>query len=521
MVSHPTSALTCAFQQRESDENVIHTAHEGDRSKSTIPFRQENCGHEGDAINMNLAGAVSPADLWNESRRDFMCPECDQVLLLGWTTLKLKNSPTAFGKCEKCRKSLRFRLPKLDKKLIYLDQSVWSNLFEVREARLDSKSQDWRVRLLSKLHQIKRLHKGHLCLSEYHVLETAARELEEKRKAHFAFVNTLADGVIYGDLGDTFEADLYRLLSEQPNDRTKEYERGGWTIGTHVTMSNSYRLRSAEKWAEYKKTSATEISKQILSLQAQTFNGIGNVYVNDTILHVQKIYLEDIVNGLEEARNYAEALCALHDQLNKYEFDDAQSIPIDWPNFPKNVYGKIATHMTFGSNDKLERYCALNGLLKTVKKSGLNAFPVIKILAALQGGVLFRWIKADQKTAESKFNVNFGTSKQMDNLHIAVNLPVVDCLTVDGDTLKSLRTPEIASLIEQHRCKVFSASERENGFEEWLDALIAEPETNEVKCARRLLVGLSDVEYSEEVLKPLIHEALAAFIAQNSMTAQV
>lgn len=203
----------------------------------------------------------------------------------------------------------------------------------------------------------------------------------------------------------------------------------------------------------------------------------------------KKVYLGDLVDGIK----YAQSLAA--NMRTFSQFDNATSInrdllPLDIANLPKNNgYGSIIFRATEDSRDASKQLATLSNLLAQVDLQGIDAFPCIKIQTVLEGEVLHRWAHGLQANP-NKFNENYGSSKFMDISHLAVFLPIVDVLTVDKVTFNRCdQRPEIKLEFTKYPCKLLLASENQPGLENWLNDLLAEPEADEFRCARRLFFG--------------------------------
>jgi hypothetical protein len=458
--------------------------------------------------------AYRPLDLFNPHKDEFFCPKCNVHLSL----LFPRYAHNKFRKylvsaaCLICKAGLHFQLPDIKKKRVYLDQSILSALYKQNVDKHDSvKSNEWQERVLAKIELAKKLQKITVIVSNVHVLETVPMPNEEDQKALWRFANHLAEGNICGDMNDAFEYELLEFLDGQipkePNLALNCYGRSEidtWSIHSPVEMTNTYRLRANEGWLKFRSTSRYTF-EETLKNQANQISVLS--LLTDCINHLKKLYLADIFDGIKYAQVLAENRKAGQEWLSNDENLLSTSMPVlrDLPE--RNGYGSIIFQATLNYDSKEAQVVTLRNLSEKVKKLGIDAFPSTKLQAILEGEVLHRWIKGLQANPK-KFNENFGMSKVMDILHLAVFLPVVDVITVDKATFNRCQQFEIKSEIDRYSCALLCAGENQPQFEHWLDRVLNEPENDEFKATRRLFCGMN-LEEEERANAKLLEDMLA------------
>ena len=434
-------------------------------------------------LRKQVADAHRPIDLFNNEYDAFVCPSCSHQLSLTQSRCienKYEKS-LVLSKCAECHKQLYFKLPEIKKKRIYLDQSILSDLYDVEVlSTFKIDSNDWRERLLTKIKLAKRLQKASFIISDIHVLETVPLPDQAKKAVLWTFTNALADGNIAGDMNDAIEYDLQQLLgktslqsaNKSPLNCYMNVEVDSWSIRSPILRTNSWRLRLNDPWIEFRKASQENFT-HILETQRQQVSP--DTTLGRCIEHLKELYLKDVLAAV----NYCQILTSRQPKV------------FELP--PKNGYASLIFQATRNYQDEPEQSLALNKLDYQIKLCGLDAFPSLKLQAILEAEVLFKWIQG-LRTNPKLFNANYGASKIMDISHLAVFLPTVDVLTLDRDTFNRCQISEIKAEIDKHSTKLLRTTEEEQGLENWLDELLAAPETDEFRCARRLFFGRNLVE---------------------------
>jgi hypothetical protein len=467
--------------------------------------------------------AYRPVNLFRSDKDEFNCPKCNAALSL----FSPKYADNKFGKhlvsaiCQACKGGLYFQLPEIKKKRVYLDQSILSELYKQYAEKSNSvEGSHWRERLLAKIKLAIKLQKISVIVSNVHVLETVPMLNEEHQKSLWRFANDLAEGNICGDMNDALEYQLFELLDGQipkePNLALNCYrssEIDTWSIHSPVRMTNAYRLRVNKGWLEFRNSSPNTF-KETLENQSNQISASSTV--KDCIEHLKRLYLADIFDGVIYAQILAENSEAGRKWVSDNEYSLSTAMPVlkDLPE--RNGYGSIIFRATLNHENETAQVETIKQLSEKIEKLGIEAFPSIKLQAILEGEVLHRWIKGLQANPK-KFNENFGMSKVMDILHLAVFLPLVDVITVDKDTFNRCQQAEIKLEIEKYPCKLLCASKNQPEFEHWLDRVLNEPEDDEFKATRRLFCGMNLEEEERENAK-LLEDLLARVLEKITST---
>jgi hypothetical protein len=453
-----------------------------------------------------IKSASTPLDLFNRQNETFSCPKCSAHLNLE----RARYAENRFEKylviasCNACRAVLHLKLPDIKKKRVYLDQSILGELCKFADRSSSVKSRDWCERLLAKILLAKRLQKVCFVVSNAHVLETLPMADEAHKKALWSFSNDLADGHISGDMNEAFEYELFEILDGEipkvpklPLNCYMDYQIDTWSIRGPVQMTNTYLLHAYKGWSAFRDSSRQSF-EETLKNQAKQIPLSSTV--SECIAHVKGLYLADIFDGIKYAQNFADDILKRDTWLTELESNPTSfAPPTAIKNGPdRNGYAALIIQATLDHAQKGAQVGTLKNLYSKVQNLGINAFPSIKLQAIFEGEVLHRWMSGVQSNPR-KFNVNYGMSKVMDIIHLAVFLPVVDIITVDKDTFNRCQQIEIKSEIEKYRCTMLRASESQSGLEHWLDDVLNEPEDEEVKATRRLFFGMDLNEEAKEM----------------------
>lgn len=453
--------------------------------------------HRDENLLRQVNDAYRPIDLFDSEKDHFFCPKCNKQLSISSArTVENKFSKSLVqASCAECRERLYFKLPEIKKKRVYLDQSVISDLCVLDVAGLNEiGSIDWRERLLAKILLAKRLQKANFIVSEIHVQETVPIPDEDTQKACWRLANSLADGKISGNFIDAFEYELHQVLGIQSENKHSsplncymDFEIDAWSIRSPILMTNFWQLRLNHNQINFRHTSKENFKKILIDQQEQV--GL-NATVESCIQYLKKLYLKDIVDAIKYAQNFA----AKKQQCDDWYESFQANVDAPPPSFidiqvNKNGYTDIIIQTTLDLKDTSNQIKMLSKLLDRVESQGIDAFPSIKIHAVLEGEVLHRWVSGLQANPKG-FNKNYGSSKFMDISHLAVFLPVVDVLTVDKDTFnRCTKDLKIQLEFAKYPRKLLRASENQSGLENWLNDLIAQPESDEFRCTRRLFFG--------------------------------
>jgi len=101
---------------------------------------------------------------------------------------------------------------------------------------------------------------------------------------------------------------------------------------------------------------------------------------------------------------------------------------------------------------------------------------------------------------EKKFSERYGLSAINDAFHISTYAPYVDSMTVDRNAYNIIQTELAQKYLSDLKC-VFYSSKNIEDFETWLDTLLNEKDPEDVRLAKRLLIGYTVEKLIEDVFR--------------------
>ena len=228
------------------------------------------------------------------------CPRCGNVV--GMERI-LQSKEDSRGHCLQCHAWFLVELPKVKKKLIYIDQSLMSDLF-----RVDDGTPQWELvqRILRKLQRLKELQKVFLVVSDIHSAETSAipEEYAGQRDSLWRFQNSLADGEISGNWHDVFVAQQRRALATPgmhecfPGVDIGLDDPHRWQVGIKVVLTNAWRGRLLRTSSPA--PNLNDRYRQIITSQVDALGS--SVEMRDTLGHVLSLWRKDLEEGIDAVR---------------------------------------------------------------------------------------------------------------------------------------------------------------------------------------------------------------------------
>lgn len=428
-----------------------------------------------------------------------MCPKCTSELKLG--VARYCDNP--FSKhlvhtaCLNCRHQIYIAVPRITKQSVYLDQSMLSDLYANGSTLSisDFKSVDPRIRLVSKIREARITQKACFVISDIHAMETAGVPDVAKQKAIWEFANSLAGGQITGDGSDAFIEEVQAFFGREfgpiPPPDKKHFLNvavNEWELFSPVMLTNAWRLRiHADRVASRTNMQANFL--RIIESQDQASAHCRSV--GDCVQYVSQLCIDDVLRGISHLQRVAVYFKEIGD-WGRAQVPNLAPMPTMSGSPAANGYSQLLQICV----DRDQRESCLNILEREVKSNGLNVFPSLRLAAAFEGELLWTW-KQGHRRNPKRFNENFGVSRNMDVSHVSTYAPRVDALTTDRDMFNMCQRPTIQSELRKHACMLFSTV-RLSDFEDWLDKVIAEPESEEFRLTRRLLCACNAAEREAE-----------------------
>lgn len=399
------------------------------------------------------------------------CPHCGNTLPVQ-NILQDREPGKARGRCKKCKIWVPILLPSIRKKLIYLDQSFLSAVC-LEADKPDSQNE---VRILSNLTELKARQRVFVVVSDVHSRETSAipDEYVGNRKDLWQFQNDLADGIISVDWDEVFVAQWRRILANQDNSNSFPASDIGldnphqFQVGMRIQLTNHWRPKMHRDEARPRDT-VNEAFRRVFERQLENMPSCKDV--RDCLSYIRELWRKDIRQGIVAWQHRCESMERIvkeHEAGRKVDYAllETTDAPFRW----------IVRDVVQGLDEK----STLQRWLKLLDSDSTNLCAYIRIRSAFEAALLWKW-KTEGATANpKKFDIRFGLSRQNDIDHVSTVTPYVDALTTDNDMRNLCKNVVVAGELKQFSCKLFSKNNYDE-FEIWLDALLAEPVTHNVR----------------------------------------
>lgn len=405
------------------------------------------------------------------------CPKCKQndsygVLLMG------RNSYTR--RCRECWFDKSYKLPSLDKKLIYIDQFVLSNIAKSLNSELGKgkKFDKWYVDLFSKLDILS---KSQLIVcpdSEFHRQESLPYAFKTLKRLY----EHLSHGVTFYDLSTIsrfqISKDFKKFVGKSKDEKEitcddlLHGDRNEWQDRLLVTVD--WRIDPNEiEMLKKQRELITENSRlffEYWSNEKHTkfkdlFVRVANEYGRDTVKH----YLDYLAKQI--------ASTAGHYKLT--ESDILLSVMSSENVLVHNLY-KYIPDLSYEKQVEV-----VTSYLQSDRLHGVQ-FNEIKSL--LWAAIEFQIIT---KGRRSPPNAGMVSDIEM----VSALLPYVDAIFVDNDMRNILEFREVKKVLQKYKAKVFSPSNK-NDFFGYLDEI-------EVSTPNSIKEKVIEV-YGKNFLKPYL-----------------
>lgn len=430
------------------------------------------------------------SDLYHKDNDNFFCPHCKDELCAK-IIHDVKNDTITIH-CGKCYQTIDISLPRICKKLIYLDQWFVSNI-------TDDKKRDYCLRLLDKIEQLIHFQKVFVISSDTHARETAKIIIDEKQNTIWEKINSLSMGQIAG--GDIQEKQYKRIFEEEdesfPWEDILTNNPHKWFVGKNISENIRAHLLLTNKWQVvlHKRNSYNDedLNKEFRKILEKQLADIGtNCSINECHEYIKKVNHYDMLDAID----YYEKFTFL---LEKYQ----PAYIINLLNHPgRHLYQVIANIINTCINNK-KGYDAKK-LINLLKNSNIEP-KCDRISSAFEASRLFSAVQSERKGTgitknPKKFSKKYGVSAINDTAHISLFSPYVDIMLVDNEARKKLTNTPIKEELSSTNCSFYSEDSIQQ-FEAYLDSLIDEQESNIVKSTRRLLIGMTPEEQTKKIVK--------------------
>jgi hypothetical protein len=394
----------------------------------------------------------------------YLCGHCASHLDGKWAVSKkkdLNSQQFASVLCESCKATAQVTLPMCVKKVLYLDQSILSDMARNNASKSDlEKSNIQLKRILEKIDEAIRLQKLVVVISDTHFRETSAipKTQQQTLIEISTLQNRLCDGRVVGDMGDAVLRDVIDALNLDKSASISNFhqfniERCSWGLPPEIFPSNLWRHKLND-----------HLPKK------ETFNSL-----------TKKIY-ESLET--EVGSNATEAQCIAHirtlttNELQKAAKKQASDFSYD-----------IERLMRFNEDSSIDKKLA------DLFSEGVRFSNTLSIFTALEGLLLKDWLD-DRSKNDKKFNRKYGRSIISDCEHIAIHAPYVDYLTTDAAMQKFCEREPVNDALRKTNC-IIIASKNYSKLENWLDSVLSSPEAPEFTPIRKSVFGLTADERNQ------------------------
>ena len=388
------------------------------------------------------------------------CPSCGNEV---GTERVVPSNKNTRGRCLQCKEWFLIELPIVIKKLVYLDQSLLSDLWRTATGPDQGQIEQ---RILRKLQQSKDRQKVFLVVSDIHSPETAAfpREYADQRDGLWDFQNKLADGHIAGNWCDVFIAQQRRALAMPgapeffPSADIGLDDPHRWQIGVKIMLTNTWRGRLHRALPP-----SPDINDRFHKILTRQIEGLGpNSNMHGAIDHIRRLWRQDIEGGIASVRKWSELLRS-EDLIQAI----ASSNPPELLHIPDSPFKGIVRQVVNGMDEK----ASLEAWLRQLETGTVCAAQRLRV--ALEAELLWSGVQGNRMTSKKKFSENYGASRQNDADHVAAFLPYVDVLTTDKDMHNLCGRKIIKEELDKFPCLLVSGKNYPK-FENWLDNLLSD-----------------------------------------------
>ncbi|ESS73966.1 hypothetical protein MGMO_8c01030 [Methyloglobulus morosus KoM1] len=393
---------------------------------------------------------------------NFICYKC-QASLSTANILLNKNKNEARGRCAKCNIWTTFPLPEIKKKLIYLDQSFFSDIYS------ETVKEDLNQRLKEKLLLLRQKQKIFLVVSDIHSYETSnIPEQHSKQKTEqWKFQNSMADGCIAGNFDNVVIAQTRRMLLEKNSFETFPHTDIGlknphqFMVGMNIISTNTWR----DGLNQSSKTSSEQQNEAISdNLDRQVEKLPDNCKLSDCLHHIQELRKGGLQQGIKDFikdKNFT-----LQSEEIISEINAGRTPSFQYPQISRSSFYPVIKSVVEG----LDEDAALMKWSDLLKNDNLGLCPSLRIRIAMEAELL--WIKKQgHRQNPKKFSENFGVSRHHDIQHIASFFPYVDAITTDNEMFNFCQREAVKKELNKYPTKIY-AKKYYNDFEAWLSDLI-------------------------------------------------
>ena len=431
-------------------------------------------------------------DITNESELGLMCPVCSRLIENGFSTEPQQFYPRdAFVVTlvsVTCGHSFELTLPKLEKKLIYLDQWFISNA--VASANI---TEFRRVAILLK--RLVEYQSVAIITSDIHARESVNSGIESNKQERWTLLNDLALSEVSKHPAQIQAEQIVRMLLGIPvmlpwSDILYKNPHE-WSLGmpsvngarVRIITTNEWRMNLEEYLPNQEQMNAAFRNELETSVKIVGFN----TTPQDCLRHCASAFNKQIAMGVE----YYQRMERVHHELRRAEGeltskllsslniqDEVREDGQHMHMFIKNIIKKTISKGALSCEEACSK---LKSCPASYSKTVHLAFDAQKLFSAVN---IFK-DSGRLTTNSKKFSRKFGYSYENDANHISYYAPYVDAMLVDNSAISLFDKEPLINLGVDLSCKFFSPSSLLE-FETYLSSIV-DSEPFSLRELKRLL----------------------------------
>lgn len=355
-------------------------------------------------------------------------------------------------RCRECWFTDRFELPKLSKKVIYLDQFAISEMMKAINKKLgkEKKVDKYWFSLFEKL---EKLNKSQLIVcpdSTFHRSESMFFEVESMKRMYEHFSN----GVSFYDPATIRRFQIANYFRKKTGGEYKEIERNDivqgrineWLEKYHISFDFGIKDEEIESLKKSREAIFESLQKVFESWQSERRKKFNDWYLE-----------EGLAWGKAMTERYARQLA------------ESMASIINGQNYSIERYTSFVLSEELILIHTLNYYVTGNQVEKTKKviaflrSMDMLEIPFNDIAASLWASIAHQAAHGGRKKSPNR-----GMASDIDM--VSTLLPYCDAMFIDREMLELLRHGEIRKKISKYKTRIFSALNKEE-FMEYLDSI--------------------------------------------------
>jgi len=377
------------------------------------------------------------------------CPKCKKKSAYG---LLMVNSGSYTKRCKECWHSENYKLPALNKKIIYLDQFVISNMMKTINEKLGKKDKVDKI-FLKLFEELDKMVKLQLIIcpdSMYHRDES----LFSFYKALKRMYEHLSNGTTFYDSGTIRRFQIDEDFKSFIDNRTCNWKllldvddvlhgdrdewQGKWLITVDSQISEKeiesfrkLRLVAHQGITEIFNTWRKEKNKSYSTFFKETASSYGSAVVN-RYTNMMTMYMQEAMGA------------------RKLTADDLFSMTSE----ESILISSLLRYLPKGAEDLKN----INKVMTYLKSDRQENIPINEIYSAIWAAIAYQASRGGRITPPNKGMFN-------DIEMVATLLPYCDAIFVDKDMHSLMNFGAVKTVLSKYKCKIFSLTNIDDFFE--------------------------------------------------------